>query len=150
MLRVENLDLFYGDAQALADVSLEIGEGSIVAIVGANGAGKTSLIRTIAGMLAPARGRIMFHDTDITGWESHRVCNLGIGQVAEGRPRSPRTSISALCLRAPARAERGILNACLRFSPCSPSAQRRRRARYRAASSRCLRSGVASWERPIS
>jgi branched-chain amino acid transport system ATP-binding protein len=94
MLRVENLDLFYGDAQALADVSLEIGEGSIVAIVGANGAGKTSLIRTIAGMLAPARGRIMFHDTDITGWESHRVCNLGIGQVAEGRQIFPTLSVA--------------------------------------------------------
>ena len=85
MLRVEELDLFYGDAQALDGVSLEIGEGSIVAIVGANGAGKTSLIRTIAGMQRPARGRILFCDTDIAGWPSHRVCNLGIGQVAEGR-----------------------------------------------------------------
>ena len=94
MLRVENLDLFYGDAQALADVSLEIREGTIVAIVGANGAGKTSLIHTIAGMLAPARGRIMFRDTDITGWESHRVCNLGIGQVAEGRQIFPTLSVA--------------------------------------------------------
>jgi branched-chain amino acid transport system ATP-binding protein len=94
MLRVENLDLFYGDAQALADVSLEIREGAIVAIVGANGAGKTSLIRTIAGMLAPARGRIMFRDTDITRWESHRVCNLGIGQVAEGRQIFPTLSVA--------------------------------------------------------
>ena len=85
MLRVEHLDVFHGDAQALDDVSLEIGEGTIVAIVGANGAGKTSLIRTIAGMHRPARGRIVFRDTDIGGWESHRVCNLGIGQVAEGR-----------------------------------------------------------------
>ena len=94
MLRVENLDLFYGDAQALADVSLEIREGTIVAIVGANGAGKTSLIHTIAGMLAPARGRIMFRDTEITGWESHRVCNLGIGQVAEGRQIFPTLSVA--------------------------------------------------------
>jgi len=85
MLRVEHLDVFHGDAQALDDVSIEIGEGTIVAIVGANGAGKTSLIRTIAGMYRPARGRIVFRDTDIGGWESHRVCNLGIGQVAEGR-----------------------------------------------------------------
>ena len=60
MLRVENLDVFHGDAQALDDVSLNIDEGSIVAIVGANGAGKTSLIRTIAGMHRPARGRIAF------------------------------------------------------------------------------------------
>ena len=60
MLRVENLDVFYGDAQALDGVSLDIEEGAIVAIVGANGAGKTSLIRTIAGMHRPARGRIVF------------------------------------------------------------------------------------------
>ena len=85
MLRVENLDVFYGDAQALDDVSLEIEEGAIVAIVGANGAGKTSLIRTIAGMHRPARGRILFRGVDIAGWPSHAVCDLGIGQVAEGR-----------------------------------------------------------------
>ena len=94
MLRIENLDVFYGDAQALDDVSLEIDEGAIVAIVGANGAGKTSLIRTIAGMHRPARGRIAFHDTDIAGWESHRVCNLGIGQVAEGRQVFPTLSVA--------------------------------------------------------
>jgi branched-chain amino acid transport system ATP-binding protein len=94
MLRIENLDVFHGDAQALDDVSLEIEEGAIVAIVGANGAGKTSLIRTIAGMLRPARGRIAFRDTDIAGWESHRVCNLGIGQVAEGRQVFPTLSVA--------------------------------------------------------
>ena len=94
MLRVENLDVFHGDAQALDDVSLEIGEGAIVAIVGANGAGKTSLIRTIAGMHRPARGRIAFRDTEIGGWESHRVCNLGIGQVAEGRQVFPTLSVA--------------------------------------------------------
>src|SRR5882672_8258028 len=94
MLRVEHLDVFHGDAQALDDVSLEIGEGTIVAIVGANGAGKTSLIRTIAGMHRPARGRIMFRDTDIAGWPSHRVCDLGIGQVAEGRQIFPTLSVA--------------------------------------------------------
>jgi branched-chain amino acid transport system ATP-binding protein len=94
MLRVEEIDVFYGDARALDSVSLEIGQGTIVAIVGANGAGKTSLIRTIAGMHRPARGRIAFRDTDITGWESHRVCNLGIGQVAEGRQIFPSLSVA--------------------------------------------------------
>ena len=94
MLKVEHLDVFHGDAQALDDVSLEIAEGAIVAIVGANGAGKTSLIRTIAGMHRPARGRIEFRGTDITGWESHRVCNLGIGQVAEGRQVFPSLTVA--------------------------------------------------------
>jgi branched-chain amino acid transport system ATP-binding protein len=93
MLRVEQLDLFYGDAQALDGVTLEVPEGSIVAIVGANGAGKTSLIRAIAGMLRPGRGHISFRGTNITGWESCRVCNLGIGQVAEGRQIFPSLSI---------------------------------------------------------
>jgi branched-chain amino acid transport system ATP-binding protein len=85
MLRVRDIDVFYGDAQALDRVSIDVMEGKIVAIVGANGAGKTSLIRTIAGMHRPAGGRITFRGTDITGWASHRVCNAGIGQVAEGR-----------------------------------------------------------------
>jgi branched-chain amino acid transport system ATP-binding protein len=94
ILRVENLDLFYGDAQALDGVSLEVDEGSIVAIIGANGAGKTSLIRAIAGMLRPAAGRIAFRGKDVTGWPSHRVCDLGIGQVAEGRQIFPTLSVA--------------------------------------------------------
>ena len=94
MLAVENLDVFYGDAQALDDVSLTVGEGTIVAIVGANGAGKTSLIRTIAGMHRPKRGRILFRGTDISGWPSHRVCDRGIGQVAEGRQIFPTLTVA--------------------------------------------------------
>ena len=93
MLRIENLDVFYGDAQALDGVSLDIAQGAIVAIVGANGAGKTSLIRTVAGMHKPARGRILYRDQDIAGWPSHKVCDLGIGQVAEGRQVFPGLSV---------------------------------------------------------
>jgi branched-chain amino acid transport system ATP-binding protein len=94
MLKVENLDVFYGDAQALDGVSIEIEEGAIVAIVGANGAGKTSLIRTIAGMHKPANGHIYFRGLDIAGWPSHKVCDLGIGQVAEGRQVFPSLSVA--------------------------------------------------------
>jgi branched-chain amino acid transport system ATP-binding protein len=93
MLRLEDLDVFHGDVQALDGVSLEIGEGSIVAIVGANGAGKTTLIRTLAGMHRPSRGRIIFQGVDIAGWPSYRVCDLGIGQVAEGRQVFPSLSV---------------------------------------------------------
>ncbi|HUT48802.1 MAG TPA: ABC transporter ATP-binding protein [Alphaproteobacteria bacterium] len=85
MLEVEDLDLYYGDAQALAAVSLGVDEGSIVAVVGSNGAGKSSLIRTIAGIERPRGGRIAYKGKDITGLPSHRICALGIGQVAEGR-----------------------------------------------------------------
>jgi branched-chain amino acid transport system ATP-binding protein len=93
MLRVESLDVFYGDVQALDGVSLDIDEGAIVAIIGANGAGKTTLIRAIAGMNRQARGKIVFRGTDICGWPSHRVCDLGIGQVAEGRQVFPTLSV---------------------------------------------------------
>ncbi|KAB2883328.1 MAG: ABC transporter ATP-binding protein [Pseudorhodoplanes sp.] len=112
MLKVSGLDVFYGDAQALDNVSLEVTEGSIVAIVGANGAGKTSLIRTIAGINRPARGQIQFRGRDIAGAPSHKVCDLGIGQVAEGRQVFPSLSVSenldmgAMLPRARAKRER--------------------------------------------
>ncbi len=94
MLRVENLDVFYGDVQALNGVSLDIEEGAIVAIVGANGAGKTTLIRALAGMQRRLRGQIVYRGTDISGWPSYRVCNLGIGQVAEGRQVFPTLTVA--------------------------------------------------------
>jgi branched-chain amino acid transport system ATP-binding protein len=93
MLKVENLDLYYGDAQALSGVSLEVPQGEIVAIVGANGAGKSSLIRTIAGIEKARAGRIRFKGADITRLASHRICDLGIGQVAEGRQVFPSLSV---------------------------------------------------------
>jgi len=93
MLEVTDLSVFYGDAQALDGVSLRVAEGEAVAIIGANGAGKTSLIRTIAGIHRPAAGRIRFAGTDITGRPSNAVCELGIGQVAEGRQVFPTMSV---------------------------------------------------------
>ena len=85
ILSVDKLHLFYGDAQALDDVSLSVEPGELVAIIGANGAGKSSLIRTIAGIEKPRAGHIRFRGSDITDLPSHRICELGIGQVAEGR-----------------------------------------------------------------
>jgi branched-chain amino acid transport system ATP-binding protein len=93
MLAVRDLDLYYGDAQALDQVSLEVPQGEIVAIVGANGAGKSSLIRTIAGIEVPRAGSITFKGAPITRLESHRICNLGIGQVAEGRQVFPSLTV---------------------------------------------------------
>ena len=93
MLRIENLDLFYGDAQALDRVSLAVPRGEIVAIVGANGAGKSSLIRAIAGIERPRSGRIVFNDREIQNRDSHVVCDLGIGQVAEGRQVFPTLTV---------------------------------------------------------
>ena len=93
MLTVENLEVAYGDVRALDDVSLEVAEGAIVAIVGANGAGKTTLIRTIAGMMRPLRGRIALRGASIEGLPSYKVCNLGVGQVAEGRQVFPSLTV---------------------------------------------------------
>jgi branched-chain amino acid transport system ATP-binding protein len=93
LLEVRGLDLYYGDAQALAGVSLEVSRGEIVAIVGANGAGKSSLIRTIAGIERPRAGKVLFRGEDIAGLPSHRICDLGIGQVAEGRQVFPSLTV---------------------------------------------------------
>jgi branched-chain amino acid transport system ATP-binding protein len=93
LLSVDALDLFYGDARALDSVSVEVDAGAIVAIVGANGAGKSSLIHAIAGLERPAAGRIVFDGVDITGQPSHVVADLGIGQVAEGRQIFPTMTV---------------------------------------------------------
>jgi branched-chain amino acid transport system ATP-binding protein len=93
MLSIKNLDLYYGDAQALDRVSLEVPQGEIVAIVGANGAGKSSLIRTIAGIEKARAGTIVFKEARIDALESHHICNLGIGQVAEGRQVFPSLTV---------------------------------------------------------
>jgi branched-chain amino acid transport system ATP-binding protein len=93
MLKVRDLEVYYGDAQALARVSLDVAAGEIVAIIGANGAGKTSLIRAIGGVLKPRSGSVAFEGREIAGLGSHIVCDLGIGQVAEGRQVFPNMSV---------------------------------------------------------
>lgn len=93
MLQVRDLDHYYGDAQALEDISLDVKEGEIIAIIGANGAGKTSLIKAIAGIHAPKKGSIKFRDQDITKRPSSAICELGIGQVAEGRQIFPSMTV---------------------------------------------------------
>ena len=114
MLAIRDLDLYYGDAQALDRVTLDVAASEIVAIVGANGAGKSSLIRSIAGMEKPRSGKVLFQESDITGRESHEICNLGIGQVAEGRQIFPSLSVlenlqmGAMLTRARAAAKRNL------------------------------------------
>jgi len=93
MLSIRNLDVYYGDAQALTAVSLDVPAGELVALVGANGAGKSSLIRSIAGMETPRSGTIRFRETEITGRDTHFTANLGIGQVAEGRQVFPSLTV---------------------------------------------------------
>ena len=85
MLEVSSLDVFYGKSQALRGVSLRVNEGEIVALVGANGAGKTTLLNTISGLLRPASGSVEFLGNRLDRLAPHKITNLGICQIPEGR-----------------------------------------------------------------
>jgi branched-chain amino acid transport system ATP-binding protein len=85
MLKVSHLNVSYGGLQALADVSLEVGDGEFVTIVGPNGAGKTTLLKAIGGSVVPTSGRIEYGGTDIGTRPSHLRARLGIAHVPEGR-----------------------------------------------------------------
>jgi len=121
LLEVQGLDLYYGDAQALAGVSLTVGQGDIAVIVGSNGAGKSSLIRSIAGIEKPRAGSIRYKGVEIAGLPSHQVCELGVGQVAEGRQVFPTMSVEenlqmgALLKRARARMQTSLHEAYAMF-----------------------------------
>ena len=93
LLEVKELEVSYGEARALNGVSFGVAAGSLLAIVGSNGAGKTSLVKSIGGMLRPKSGQILFDGTDATNFESSATCELGIGQVAEGRQIFPSLSV---------------------------------------------------------
>ena len=85
LLEVENLSVFYGSIEALRGVSLRVDEGEVVTLIGANGAGKSTTLRTISGLIEPKRGSIQFAGQAIQGWAPHRVVKCGLVQVPEGR-----------------------------------------------------------------
>ncbi|MBC7812767.1 MAG: ABC transporter ATP-binding protein [Burkholderiales bacterium] len=92
-LLVENVEVFYGEFQALFGVSIEVDWGQTVAIIGANGAGKTTLMRAICGMLSPKRGRIVYNGQDIAGQSSYALNRQGIVMVPEGRKIFPSLTV---------------------------------------------------------
>ncbi len=85
LLNVKNINVYYGVIQAIKDVSFEVNEGEIVALIGANGAGKTSIMKTISGLLHSVGGSIEFNGQDITKMSAHKIPGLGLIQVPEGR-----------------------------------------------------------------
>ncbi|WP_414645686.1 ABC transporter ATP-binding protein [Bradyrhizobium sp. 27S5] len=93
MLTVEGLNVSYAGSTALNGVSLAVQAEELICVIGANGAGKTSLIRTIAGIVCPTSGRIVWRGRDITGMPPWEICELGIAQVAEGREVFPNLSV---------------------------------------------------------
>lgn len=85
MLNIENLHVYYGGIHALKGISLEVAEGKIVTLIGANGAGKSTTLRTISGIVSPREGRITFEDKDLTGLPAYDIVGMGIAMVPEGR-----------------------------------------------------------------
>ena len=85
MLTLENVNVYYGGIHALRDVSLRVEAGEVVTLIGANGAGKSTTLRAITGLLTPRSGRIRFEGTDITGLPAHQLVERGISMAPEGR-----------------------------------------------------------------
>lgn len=93
LLKVSNIDVFHGTFQALWDVSLEVRRGEMLALIGSNTAGKSTLLDTISGLLRPAKGHIEFEGKDITRLAPHEIVELGITQIPEGRGIFPEMSV---------------------------------------------------------
>lgn len=85
MLRVEDINVYYGAIHAIKGISLDVPDGEIVALIGSNGAGKSTTLRTISGLMKPKNGRIMYDGEDITGVPAHKIVGKGLCQVPEGR-----------------------------------------------------------------
>lgn len=93
MLQVDRINVFYGDIQALREVSLSVSSGEIISLLGGNGAGKTTTLKTISGLLQPASGSITFDGSKIHQLPAHCIVEMGISQVPEGRRIFPRMSV---------------------------------------------------------
>ncbi len=93
LLKISNIDVFHGTFQALWDVSVDVRQGEMLALIGANTSGKTTLLDTISGLLHPAKGSITFEGTDISRMDPYQVVELGITQIPEGRRIFPDMSV---------------------------------------------------------
>ncbi|GBD18522.1 High-affinity branched-chain amino acid transport ATP-binding protein LivF [bacterium HR27] len=93
LLELQRVSVHYGPIQALKGISLTVESGEIVTLLGANGAGKTSTLRAISGLVRPSAGRILLADVDITHRKPHEIVELGVGHVPEGRRIFPRLSV---------------------------------------------------------
>ena len=85
MLKVDNIDVYYGAIHAIKGISIEVPKGEIVTLVGSNGAGKSTTLRTISGLMKPKNGTILFEDKNTVGVPAHKIVGMGLCQVPEGR-----------------------------------------------------------------
>ncbi len=93
MLELAGVSVHYGRVRALADVSIEVKRGELVTLIGANGAGKTTALKTISGLLRPSNGHIRFDGQRIDGVASHRIVSLGVAHIPEGRQLFPEMTV---------------------------------------------------------
>jgi len=85
MLKLRNIQTYYGNIQALKNIDMDVQEGEIITLIGANGAGKSTTLMTLCGVVPPRQGTIEFEGQDITGMPADKIAALGISQVPEGR-----------------------------------------------------------------
>ena len=85
MLTIKDLEVYYGVIQAIKGVSFEVNQGEVIALIGANGAGKTTILHTITGLLAPKNGSVVFEGKELTKMPAHKIVSLGMAHVPEGR-----------------------------------------------------------------
>ena len=85
MLEIKDIEVYYGMIQAIKGISFEVNEGEVIALIGANGAGKTTILHTITGLLFPKKGSVIFEGKDITKIPAHKIVSLGMAHVPEGR-----------------------------------------------------------------
>ena len=93
MLEIKDLEVYYGMIQAIKGISCEVNEGEVIALIGANGAGKTTILHTISGLIAPKKGSITFEGQEITKIPAHKIVENGLAQVPEGRRVFPSLSV---------------------------------------------------------
>ena len=85
MLTIKDLEVYYGVIQAIKGVSFEVNQGEVIALIGANGAGKTTILHTITGLISPKKGSVLFEGNELTKMPAHKIVSLGMAHVPEGR-----------------------------------------------------------------
>ena len=146
-LEVEDIHTFYGNIEALKGISIEVNEGECVTLIGSNGAGKSTTLRSVSGLTPPRTGAIRLEGIDISLLPAQEIVRLGICQSPEGRRCFSRMTVRenlelGAFLRRDSAASSRISTGCSSCSRASRSARYRRPGRCPAASSRCWRSGV--------
>ena len=147
ILKLSNIESYYGPIMAIRGISLEVPRGQIVTLLGANGAGKTTVLKTISGILDPQKGSIEFLGKPIQRMEADKIVRLGLSHVPEGREVFPFLSVrenlmmGAYPRQRPRWRRRGSRSRLRLFPAAEGAASTSRPASFPAASSRCWRSG---------